>query len=140
MSLVAYDPQRLRTAVILPDRPEVGVDAYRASAVLPGVVWLRVSVVSVGAVRCAIESTAVTTLSGHREPTWGDLEAVWQTLAGAIDRRIRSAEFDMVQRHRDRLPVVTITSADVRHDAQQPLGWRGARDMPRVESGRLTDS
>ena len=77
---------------------------------------------------------------GRREPTWGDLEAVWQTLASAIDRKIRSAEFDPGRRHRDRLPVVTITSGDVRHEAQQALGWRGARDKASAEGKRVTDS
>ena len=125
MSVLAYDPQTLKTAVILPDRPEVGADAYRANAPLPSIVWLRVNVVGIGIVRCAIEPTAITTLLAKGAPTWGDLESVWQTLAGAIDRKIRNADFDAGHRHRDRLPVVTITSADVRHHAQHPLGWRG---------------
>ena len=126
MPVLAYDPQALKTAVILPDRPEVGADSYRATAALPSVVWLRVSVVGVGAVRCAIESSAISTLCGRPTPAWGDLESVWQTLAGVIDHKIRDAEFEPGHRHRDRLPVVSITSADVRHHAQQPLGWRGA--------------
>jgi hypothetical protein len=126
MSASHYDSQTLKTAVILPDRPEVGGDAYRARACLPSVVWLRVSVVGVGAVRCAIEPTAITTLSAKRAPTWGDLESVWQTVAEVIDRKIRGAEFDAPSRHRDRLPVVTISSADVRHHAQQPLSWHAA--------------
>jgi len=126
MSVLDYDPHTLRTAVILPDRPEVGADAPRATAPLPSVVWLRVSVVGVGIVRCAIEPSAITTLSARRAPTWGDLEAVWQTLAEAIDRKIRAADFDPGRRHRDRLPVVTISSADVRHHAQAPVGWLDA--------------
>jgi hypothetical protein len=126
MSLLAYDPETLKTAVILADRPEVGDDSYLASSPLPSVVWLRASVVGVGAVRCAIEPSAVTTLSGQRAPTWGDLQAVWQTLASVIDHKIRHAEFDPAGRHRDRLPVVTIASADVRHHAQQPFAWSGA--------------
>ena len=126
MSLIVYDPQSLKTAVILADRPEVGADSYLASARLPSVVWLRVSVVGVGVVRCAIEPSAITTLSGSRSPTWGELESVWQTLAGVIDRKIRAADFDPARRHRDRLPVITISSADVRHHAQQPLAWPGA--------------
>lgn len=138
MPVLAYDPQALRTAVILPERPEVGADSYRATARVPGAVWLRVSVVGVGGVRCAIESSAITTLCGRPDPTWGDLESVWQMLAGAIDRKIREADFEPGHRHRDRLPVVSITSADVRHHAQQPLGWRGAlREMPeQAEGGR----
>jgi len=124
MSFLAYDPELLKTAVILTDRPEVGADAYRSSAPLPSVVWLRASVVGVGPARCAIEPSAITTLSAKREPTWGDLEAVWQTLAEVIDRKIRHADFDPVTRHRDRLPVVTISSSDVRLHAQQPLAWR----------------
>ena len=136
MSLLAYDPQILKTAVILPDRPEVGDDAYLASARLPSVVWLRVSVVGVGVVRCAIEPSAITTLSANGAPTWGDLESVWQTLAGAIDRKIRAADFDGGTRHRDRLPVVTITSADVRHHAQQPLSWHALPSDPaRIREG-----
>lgn len=127
MPMPTYDPQILRTAVILLDRPEVGVDAHRASDRLPSIVWLRVSVVRVGAVRCAIEPSAITTLCGNVAPTWGDLESAWQTLAGVIDCKIREADFDSGQRHHDHLPVVTISSADVRHQVQQPLGWRGAR-------------
>ena len=132
MSVLDYDPQTLKTAVILPERPEVGADAYRARARLPSVVWLRANVVGVGIVRCAIEPSAVTTLSGRGAPTWGDLETAWQTLAGAIDRKIRAADFDPATRHRDRLPVVTIASADVRHDAQQPLSWQGVVADPPV--------
>lgn len=136
MPVLEYDPLTLKTAVILPDRPEVGADAPRASAPLPTVVWLRVNVVGVGVVRCAIEPSAVTTLSAKSAPTWGNLEAVWQTLADVIDRKIRAADFDAGRRHRDRLPVVTITSADVRHHAQQPLGWLGASlDQAQAEPG-----
>ena len=124
MSFLSYDLESLKTAVILTDRPEVGADAYRASAPLPSVVWLRANVVGVGAVRCAIEPSAITTLSAKRAPTWGDLESVWQTLAEAIDRKIRHADFDPATRHRDRLPVVTISSSDVRLHAQQPFAWR----------------
>ena len=131
MPLLDYDPHMLKTAVILPDRPEVGADAPRATAPLPTVVWLRASVVGVGAVRCAIEPSAVTTLSAKRAPTWGDLEAVWRTLAEVIDRKIRAADFDAGRRHRDRLPVVTITSADVRHHAQAPMRWL----RPSAEAG-----
>jgi len=121
MSFLAYDHDSLKTAVILTDRPEVGADAYRSSAPLPSVVWLRANVVGVGAVRCAIEPSAVTTLSAKRAPTWGDLESVWQTLAEVIDRKIRHADFDPAARRRDRLPVVTISSSDVRLHAQQPF-------------------
>ena len=123
MSFLAYDPQLLKTSVILIDRPEVGADSYRASALLPSVVWLRASVVGVGAVRCGIELSAITTLSGCRAPTWGNLQTEWQTLAEAIDRKVRHADFDPAGRLRDRLPVVTIASADVRHQAQQPFAW-----------------
>ena len=126
MSPLAYDPETLKTSVILADRPDVGEDSYLASAPLPSVVWLRASVVGVGAVRCAIEPSAVTTLTGRRAPTWGDLQSAWQTLAGVIDHRIRHAEFDPAGRQRDRLPVVTIASADVRHHAQQPFASVGA--------------
>ena len=133
MSVLDYDPHTLKTAVILPDRPEVGADAPRATAPLPSVVWLRVNVVGVGVVRCAIEPSAVTTLSARRAPTWGDLEAVWQTLAEVIDRKIRAADFDPGRRHRDRLPVVSITSADVRHHAQTPIVWLDAPYEPNAQ-------
>jgi hypothetical protein len=123
MSLAAYDPHVLKTAVILPDRPEVGADAFQVNAPLPGVVWVRVTIVDVGTVRCAIDASAITTLLGRKVPTWGDLETVWQTIAGTIERKIRDADFDAGRGARDRLPIVTITSADVRHHAQQPLGW-----------------
>jgi hypothetical protein len=120
----AYDPQLLKTAVILPDRPEVGIDAHRSTASLPSVVWLRVTIVGIGMVRCAIDPSAITTLSAHAAPTWEDLESVWQTLASAIDRKIRAADFDTAARHRDRVPVVTLTSADVRLHVQQPYAKR----------------
>jgi len=134
MSFLAYDSESLKTAVILTDRPEVGADAYRSTAPLPSVVWLRASVVGVGMVRCAIEPSAITTLSAKRAPTWGDLEAVWQTLAEVIDRKIRHADFDPATRHRDRLPVVTISSSDVRLHAQQPMAWQVPdRDVTRFD-------
>ena len=66
---------------------------------------------------------------------WGDLEAVWQTLAGVIERKIRHAEFEVGHRHRDRLPVVSVTSADVRHEAQKPFEWHGEADAARAQSG-----
>jgi hypothetical protein len=131
MALLTYDPESLRTAVILTDRPEVGADSYRASAPLPSIVWLRANVVGVGPVRCAVEPSAITTLSARRAPTWGDLESVWQTLAEVIDRKIRHSDFDLSTRHRDRVPVVGVSSPDVRHHAQQPLAWHAlAADMP----------
>ena len=130
MSFPMYDADALRTAVILTDRPEVGADSFLASAHLPSTVWLRANVVGVGAVRCAIEPSAITTLSAHRAPTWGDLESVWQTLAEVIDGKIRRSDFDLSIRHRDRLPVVSVTSSDVRHHAQQPLSWRGHNPPP----------
>jgi len=134
MSFLAYDSESLKTAVILTDRPEVGADAYRSTAPLPSVVWLRASVIGVGMVRCAIEPSAITTLSAKRAPTWGDLEAVWQTLAEVIDRKIRHADFDPATRHRDRLPVVTISSSDVRLHAQQPMAWQVPdRDVTRFD-------
>jgi hypothetical protein len=132
--VLSYDPSVLKTAVILSDRPEVGIDANRAESRLPSVVWLRVTVVDVGVVRCALESSAITTLLGKRAPTWGDLEAVWQKLAGVIERKIRNAEFEVGHRHRDRLPVVSVTSTDVRHEAQKPFEWHGEADAARAQS------
>jgi len=135
MSFFTYDPESLRTAVILTDRPEVGADSYRASASLPSIVWLRANVVGVGPVRCAIEPSAITTLSARRAPTWGDLESVWQTLAEVIDRKIRHADFDLSTRHRNRVPMVSVSSSDVRHHVQQPLAWHA----PAADVAELRD-
>jgi hypothetical protein len=120
--MLSFDPSILKTAVILTDRPEVGADANPADAKLPRVVLLRATAVDLGAVRCAVESSVVTTLAGRKAPTWGDLEAVWQMVASAIECKIRSAEFEPPARHRDRVPVVRIAPGDVTHETQLVAG------------------
>jgi hypothetical protein len=132
-----FDHYTLKTAFILPERPEVGADACLATDSLPSLISIRVNVVDIGTVVCAIEQSAVRALSTRRAPTWGDLQRVWQALAEIVDRKIRAAEFDPGRRHRDRPPVVRIASADVDAGAGPISGSRQGLDAkPQPERGR----
>jgi hypothetical protein len=107
-----FSLQTLKTAVILADRPGIGADACLATDPLPSVTWIRFNVLGIGIVRCAVEHRAVRALSNRCSPTWGDLQAVWQTIVELADRKIRAADFDPGRQSRDRPPVVRIASAD----------------------------
>jgi hypothetical protein len=80
----------LRTAIILLDRPVVGVDGHRAHDRLPPTLRVRATVVGQGPVACTIAADAVRALAGSERPTFADLEAVWQSLATSIDEKIRA--------------------------------------------------
>lgn len=82
----------LRTAIILLDRPLVGLDGHRARDRLPPKLRVRATIVGQGPVACTIAADAVRVLAGHEGPTYGDLEAVWQRLATSIDEKIRAGE------------------------------------------------
>ena len=82
----------LRTAIILLDRPLVGLDGHRVNDRLPPKLRVRATVVGQGPVACSITADAVRVLAGRDRPTFGDLEAVWQRLATSIDGKIRAGE------------------------------------------------
>ena len=82
----------LRTAIILLDRPVVGLDGHRAQDRLPPTLRVRATVVGQGPVACSIAADAVRVLAGRERPTFADLEAVWQSLATSIDEKIRAGD------------------------------------------------
>jgi len=86
------DIASLRTAIILLDRPLVGLDGHRINDRLPRQLRVRATVVGQGPVACTIAADAVRVLAGRERPTFGDLEAVWQRLATSIDGKIRAGE------------------------------------------------
>src|SRR5690349_13662584 len=83
--LPMLDFSSLRTAIILLDRPLIGIDGHRAQDRLPPTLRLRATVVGQGPVACSIACDAVRALVGRERPTFGDLEAVWQHVAQSID-------------------------------------------------------
>jgi hypothetical protein len=94
----------LHTAIILLDRPVVGLDGHGARERLPGSVRLRATVVGIGPVACTVESDIVGRLAGREKPTWADLQLVWQDVSTAIQAKIRAGDFDATR---------------------EPHGWRG---------------
>ena len=136
--MFAFHQYTLKTAVILPQRPEVGADACLPTESLPSVIWIRVDVFPTATVRCAIDRSAVKALANGPAPTWGDVERVWQILAAIVDRKIRGAQFEPQRRHRDRLPVVRIADADVKAGMEsRGYGAPGAYTSRSQESERL---
>jgi hypothetical protein len=111
------EPMSLRTAIILLDRPVVGVDGHRPHERLPLSVRLRATVVGIGPVACTVESDIVGRLAGREEPTWADLQLVWQDVASAIQAKIRAGSFDATR---------------------APHGWRGVHIEREDVPGRPT--
>jgi len=106
----------LRTAIILLDRPLVGLDGHRVNDRLPAKLRVRATVVGQGPVACTIAADAVRLLAGRERPTFGDLEAVWQTLATSIDGKIRAGEVS-ARGQPHGWAGMDLTSEDVAHQA-----------------------
>ena len=120
MALSPLEISRLRTAIILLDRPLVGRDGHRGRERLPDVVRLRATVVGVGSVTCALESRAVAARGGGGAATWADLQAAWQAVAASVDRKIRAGALEGESGDKD--AAVRITAADIAASIVPPPG------------------
>lgn len=89
----ARESLALRHAVILLDRPIVGLDGPRGSERVPATIRLKATVLGGAAVDCAIDIGAVQSASGVGQPTWSDLQRAWQTLATILQDKIRAGAF-----------------------------------------------
>ncbi len=88
------DLAALRTAIVLVDRPSVGLDGHPGRERLPPIVRLKATVVGTGPVACSVDRAAMVRIAGAEQPTWNDLQAAWQVVAMSIQAKIRAGRFD----------------------------------------------
>ena len=118
----ARESLALRHAVILLERPIVGVDGPRGRERVPPTIRLTATVVGGAPVDCAIDIGAVRSAAGVEHPTWSDLQRAWQTLATILDAKIRAGVFVEAGRRAS----VRVVDDDVAADAAAAMRARGA--------------